>query len=187
MGGEGRSGGRGTSGRAPPKASTAPSFRKDCEALGQSLKRAWGGADGEREKLENPGSLLEKRATLGRWLNPGLPIRLPGPRPNPPAREPKELILCPAQGIPQTTMTKPTRRQIRGGNVHLLCNKFFSFSDTNNSADGQPGCHGNVKFWSSVFVIHDVDSRRAAPVRAFGVDPQSQLEFSSDLRGASGA
>jgi hypothetical protein len=124
MGRDGRSGGRGTSGRARPKVLTPPSFRKDCEALGQSLKRAWGGADGERENLENPGGLLEKRETPPRWLNPELPIWLnPDPRLNPPPRGPKEL-LCAEQGIPQTTMAKPTRRQIRGGNVHLLCNKF---------------------------------------------------------------
>jgi hypothetical protein len=103
---------------------------------------------------------VEKRETSPRWLNPGLPIWVkPGPRPNPPAREPKELILCAEQGIPQTTMTKPKRSQIRGGILRLLPFKFsFSYSYRKDSADGQTTCHRNVKFWSSKwFVIADID------------------------------
>src|SRR5437870_3872591 len=120
MGTEGRRGGRGTSGRVHPEALATRSLRKDCEVPGQSLKCRMGGTDCERGNRENPGGLAEKRETPPRWLNPGLPIWVkPGPRPNPPAREPKELILCAEQRIPQTMMTIPKRNQIRGGILHL--------------------------------------------------------------------
>ena len=116
---EGRSGGRGTSGRSRPEALARPPFPNDCEIPGQSLKPCMGGC--ERGNLENAGGTAEKRGTSPRWLNPGLPLWVkPGPRLNPPAREPKELTLCAAQGIPHATMTRPKRSQIRGGILHLL-------------------------------------------------------------------
>jgi hypothetical protein len=70
---------------------------------------------------------MEKRETSPCWLNPGLSIWVnPGPRPKPPAREPKELILCAEQGIPQTTMRIAMTTQTRGG----ICTSFSSSSVT---------------------------------------------------------
>jgi hypothetical protein len=64
---------------------------------------------------------MEKRETSPRWVNPGLPKWVNcGPRPKPPAREPKEFILCAEQGIPQARMTTARTNQIRGGILHLL-------------------------------------------------------------------
>lgn len=115
------SGGRAMSECDRPKSLARPSFRKDCgEVPSRSRKPCMSGVDCERGNPENPGDLVEKREPALRWLNPGLPIWVkPGPRPKPPAREPKEPILCAEQGTPQTTRTTAKTSQIRGGISHL--------------------------------------------------------------------
>src|SRR5258708_29567966 len=106
-----------------------------------------GRMDCERGNPENAGGLVERCETPPRWLNPRLPIWVKsGPRPNPPGREPKELILCAEEGIPPTRMTIPQTTQLRGGILNLLCNKFCYLK---HSARGQCGCHRNVKFRSA--------------------------------------
>jgi hypothetical protein len=119
-GGEGCTGGLGTSGRASPEPLAGSLFRKNCWVPGRSRKPCMPGMDRERGSPGNTGDLAEKRETSPRELNPGPICVNPGPRPKPLAREPKELILWAEQGIPQARIKKAVKNRIRGGILHLL-------------------------------------------------------------------
>jgi hypothetical protein len=106
-------------------------LRGDWGGVGRLLKVRADGIDCERDQPENAGDLKGWLDVWPKVLKPRPPLPIgvnPDMRPEPPAREPKEPILCACEGSPRTTVRITMVSQVRRVTVHPLSDPRFEFT-----------------------------------------------------------